>query len=78
MCGKISEKSLSGAEYFVTFVDDSTRYVWVYVVKHKSEVFPKFIEWKTLVETSSDQTVKVVRSDNGGEYTSDEFETKWN
>ena len=75
VCRKISEKSLSGAEYFVMFVDDCTRYVWVYILKHKSEVFAKFIEWETLVEKSFDQTVKVVRSNNGCEHTSDEFES---
>ena len=31
ICGKMSAESLSGAEYFLTFIDDKTRYVWVYV-----------------------------------------------
>ena len=35
------------------FVDDNTRYVWVYPLKHKDEVFHKFLEWKSLVEKSS-------------------------
>ena len=37
-------KSLSGAEYFLTFIDEKTRYIWVYVLKHKSGVFDKFLE----------------------------------
>ena len=44
VCGKIGTKSLGGGEYFVTFVDDHTRHVWVYVLKHKSEVFQRFRE----------------------------------
>jgi len=44
VCGKIGTQSLSGGEYFVTFVDDHTRHVWVYILKHKSEVFQQFIE----------------------------------
>ena len=74
VCGKMNTKSLSGAEYFVTFIDDKTRFVWVYVLKHKSQVFEKFLEWKAMVEKSTGQKLKTLRTDNGGEYTSTEFE----
>lgn len=73
VCGKINTKSLSGAEYFLTFIDDKTHYMWVYVLKRKSEVFEKFLEWKAQVETFSGRKLKVLRTDNGGEYTSTEF-----
>ena len=75
VCGKISSPSLSLAEYFVVFIDDKTHYVWVYVIKHKNEVFQKFTEWKSLVENLSGHKVKKLRTDNGGEYTSTEFES---
>jgi len=39
----------------------------------KSKVFQKFKEWKTLVKNLTGQKVNVLRSDNGGEYTSKEF-----
>ena len=74
VCGKISSPSLGKAEYFVTFIDDKTHYTWVYVMKHKSEVFEKFTEWKAFVEKSSGYKVKKLRTDNGGEYVSTEFE----
>ena len=74
VCGKISSPSLTQAEYFIVFVDDKTHYVWIYVVKHKHEVFGKFVEWKSSVEMSSGYKVKKLRTDNGGEYTSTEFE----
>ena len=74
ICGKMSAKSLGGAEYFLTFIDDNTRYVWVYPLKHKNEVFGCFRKWKALVEKSSGRKLKVLRTDNGGEYTSTEFE----
>lgn len=73
VCGKINAKSLSESEYFLTFVDDRTRYVWVYPLKHKSDVFGKFCEWKSMAESSFGKKLKVLRSDNGGEYTSAEF-----
>ena len=74
VCGKISSPSLGQAEYFVVFIDDKTHYVWISVVKHKHEVFQSFLEWKALVEKSSGYRVKKFRTDNGGEYTSNEFE----
>ena len=55
-------------------MDDKTHYTWVYVLKTKSEVFCKFLEWKSLVERMSDRQLKILRTDNGGEYTSNEFE----
>ena len=75
VCGKIDLLSLSGAEYFLTFIDESTRYVWVYILKHKSEVFDKFLEWKAQVEKSTGRKLKALRTDNGGEYMPAKFES---
>ena len=74
VCGKMSEKSLSGSEYFLTFIDDKTRFTWIYFLKTKDEVFDKFLEWKKAVEKSSGKELKTLRTDNGGEYTSRKFE----
>ena len=74
VCGKMSTQSLSGAEYVLTFIDDKTRFVWVYVLKHKHEVFERFLQWKAMVEKSTGQKLKTLRTDNGGEYTSERFE----
>jgi transposase InsO family protein len=73
VCGKMNAQSLSGAEYFLTFIDDKTRYVWIYVLKRKDQVFERFLEWKAQVEKTTGQKVKALRTDNGGEYTSAEF-----
>ena len=42
--------------------------------KNKSEVFTRFKEWKVLVEKSIDRKLKSIRTDNGGEYVSNEFQ----
>jgi len=42
VCGKASDPSLGGLLYFVIFIDDSSRKVWVYFLKHKSDVFEVF------------------------------------
>lgn len=74
VCGKLNPKSLGGAEYFVSFIDDSSRYCWIYMLKCKSEVFKVFKEFKTLVENQYNAKIKRFRSDNGGEFCSNEFE----
>eukprot|EP00253_Pinus_taeda_P029320 PITA_29320 len=43
------------------------------LLKHKDEAFEKFKAFKSLVENESDQKIKCLRSDRGGEFTSDEF-----
>ena len=70
----MNTQSLSGAQYFLTFIDDKTRYTWIYVLKRKDEVFKYFVEWKALVEKSTGQKLKALRTDNGREYTSNEFQ----
>ena len=74
VCGKLDTESLSGAQYFITFIDDKSRYTTAYVLKFKSQALEKFKEWKTMVEKMSGKPLKSVRSDNGGEYISKEFE----
>ena len=63
-----------GAEYFLTFTDDKTKYTWVYILKTKDQVFDCFLQWKALVERQSKRKLKTLRTDNGGEYTSNKFE----
>ena len=60
--------SLGGSRYYITFIDDSSRKVWVYFLKNKSDVFESFKKWKAMVETETDLKVKCLRSKNGGEY----------
>jgi transposase InsO family protein len=57
----------------VSFIDDYSRKTWVYFLKSKDEVFGKFKEFKALIENLSERKIKILRSDNGGEYTSKEF-----
>jgi len=56
--------------YFVTFIDDYSRYTKVYLMKHKDEAFDMFLSYKTEVENQSNKKIKRIRSDRGGEYVS--------
>ena len=73
VCGKFETSSLGGGHYFLTLIDDNTRHVWMYILLSKDKVFEKFVEWKSLVENQSGRKLKTLRTDNGGEYTSNEF-----
>lgn len=69
----MSPKSLGGHLYYITFIDDHSRKTWVYLMKTKDEVFTKFQEFKAEVENLTERRIKILRSDNGGEYTSKEM-----
>jgi transposase InsO family protein len=73
VCGLMPSTSISGYVYYVYFIDDYSRKTWVYFLKSKDEVFSKFKEFKVLIENLSERKIKILRSDNGGEYTSEEF-----
>jgi len=64
----MTEKSHGGALYFVTFIDDHSRKVFVYVLKHKYQTLEAFKEFHAKVERETGRKLKCVRSDNGGEY----------
>ena len=92
VCGPFPVESLGGSRYFLSFVDDYSRYAWIYPIKAKSEVFGRLKQWLSMVERmhetkvqtlqageslrnmiapdSNDKVVKVLQSDNGGEYLS--------
>jgi transposase InsO family protein len=73
VCGPMPSTSISGYVYYVFFIDDYSHKTWVYFLKSKDEVFSKFKEFKALIENLSERKIKILRSDNGGEYTSQEF-----
>jgi hypothetical protein len=73
VCGPMSVPSSSGYLYYVTFIDDYSRRTWIFFMKTKDEVFSRFREFRALVENQTGKKIKVLRSDNGGEYTSNEF-----
>jgi hypothetical protein len=73
VCGPMRSTSLSRYVYYVYFIDDHSCNTWIYFLKSKDEVLGKFNEFKSLVENLSERKIKILRSDNGGEYDSNEF-----
>ena len=73
VCGPMTTQARGGYSYFITFTDDLSRFGCVYLMKHKSEAFDKFKEYQSMVEKQTGKSIKVLRSDRGGEYLSTEF-----
>ena len=74
MCGPFSTSSTAKHKYYVIFVDDYFCKYWLFfLMQKKDQTFTKFCEVKALVEKEYGKKVKALRSDNGGEYVSNEF-----
>ena len=67
-------ESIGGHKYFVTFIDDYSRCCAVYYLKGKSEVFEKLKEFEASAVNECGQKIGTLRTDNGGEFVSKEFE----
>ena len=74
VCVPIPSTYLCGYEYYVTFIGDYSRQTWVYFLKTKDEVFGKFKEFKAIIENHLERRIKTLKTNNGGEYNSREFE----
>jgi len=71
--GPFSVKSLNGSSYFLTVVDDHSRFTWVFLMKHKSESCSFLQSFINLIETQFHLKVKNVRTDNGPEFFMTDF-----
>lgn len=69
----VSTKSEVGSTCFVTFIDDNTRFTWLYLLPSKAMVFECFLDFKVFVEKQFPYKVKILRCDGGGEYISKLF-----
>jgi hypothetical protein len=73
VCGPMTVASLNGYLYYVLFIDDHSWKTWIYFLKNKDRVLAKFQEFKAQVENLTRRKIKVLRSENGGKYTSKDF-----
>ena len=71
--GPMPITSMNGSRYLLTFIDDFSRYTWIFFLKKKSKVCEKISELKALIENASGLKIEILRSDNGGDYVSNEF-----
>lgn len=71
LSGRFATQSLGKALYYISFIDDFTRYSWIYFLKEKSDTHKAIKTFVTRVEKQYDAKVKKFRNDNGGEYIND-------
>lgn len=74
ICGPMQTESLGHKKYFISFIDDFTRKATVYVIRNKSEAIEKFQQFKSMAEKQTGKAIKKLRTDNGLEYCSADFE----
>jgi hypothetical protein len=70
----VSVPSLGKYVYYVSFIYDFSRNIWIYFLRKKSEFFDRFKEFKALVENEIEKRIKVLRTHNGKEFCENEFE----
>ena len=70
VCGPFDVPTRDNFVYFITFIDDLSRYGYVYLMRHKSEDFEKFKEFRHEVKKQTEKLIKILRSDREGEYLS--------
>ncbi len=91
--GPLEVPSLGGSRYFITFIDDCSKWTTAYMMKRNSESLDCFRHYRKMAEThtgaklvtinthhrtgSAKQEIKTLRTDNGGEYISVEFKSYW-
>ena len=68
ICGPFPTSSWNGQQYFITFIDDCSRYDYLYLIHEKSQSLDVLKNFKAEVENRLSKKIKVVRSNRGGEY----------
>ena len=75
ICGPMRVPAIvTGCRYFITFIDDYTRCIWVYTVEKRDQLYQTWMHFLAYTENESGERVGLIRSDNRGEYTSKKFE----
>ncbi|KAM5572540.1 hypothetical protein ABKV19_012545 [Rosa sericea] len=65
--------AIEGYKYYVTFIDDCTKFVWIFPLINKSDVLAQFVKFYAFVHTQFDSTIKILQTDGGGEFNSKAF-----
>ena len=64
-----------GSRYFVIFVNDFSRYTWIYLMKNRSEILTIYLDFAKMIQTQYSKAIKIFYSDNAREYRQTDFFT---
>ena len=73
LCGPVTPATPGGRRYFLLLVDDLSRYMWVMVFGSKGEAADAIRRSQTATEAECGRKLRVLRTDNAGEFTAAEF-----
>ncbi|GFY82953.1 hypothetical protein Acr_02g0011930 [Actinidia rufa] len=73
--GPYPTSTMGGSQYFVIFVDDFSRYTWLYLLKNRSQLQQTYYDFARMIKTQFSRDIKVFRSDNAQEYYDTSFLT---
>ena len=73
ICGPMNKRARHGASYFLTLIDDYSRYSYVYLLSHHHEALDCFKRFVAEVDNKHEKGIKTFRTDRGCEYLSEKF-----
>ena len=73
LCDFRATPTRGGKNYYISFIDDCSKYCYIYLLNTKDEALNYFKNYKAEVENQLDKKIKILRSDRGGEYESKDF-----
>ena len=77
LCGPMTFPLENGNKYSITFIDDFTRMCYIYLLKSKSQSFDTFKNFHLWIKIEAQLNIGTLRTNNGGEYTSQYFKKYW-
>lgn len=72
--GPTPQMSIEGYRYYVSFIDECTRYTWICPIINKAVVFGAFVQFQAFVHNFFNSNIKILQCDGGGEYISHQFQ----
>lgn len=75
LCGPITPIKPAKKRYIFVLVDDYSRYMWSILLNEKGETFEKFKKFKAIVEQEKGATIGIFRTDRGGQFVTNEFQS---
>ena len=65
--------TMRGSRYFVIFIDDYSRFTWIYLMHSRSELLGIYDAFQRMIQTQFSRKIKIFRSDNAQEYKQTDF-----
>jgi hypothetical protein len=65
--------SIDGFRYYVSFIDECTKFTWIFPIRNKGEVYSIFVSFHAFLVTQFSANLRIFQSNGGGEYLNHSF-----